>query len=70
MATMGNKRLDAVFRKALEMQLGRGRYELDGYNNTVLTGDISFTITTRINASADHFLLEVYEGKGSAESWR
>ena len=61
MATTGNKRLDAVFRKALEMQLGGGQYELDGYNNTVLTGNVSFTITTRINASADHFLLEVHE---------
>lgn len=50
-----------VFRKALEMRLGGGRYLLDGYNNQVLTGDVSFTITTRIFGGNNHFLMEVYE---------
>ncbi len=56
-----------MFRKALEMRLGGGRYLLDGYNNQVLTGDVSFTVTTRVSASCDHFLMEVYEDDGQAE---
>ncbi len=56
---MMNRRLRAVFRRAVEMRLGGGRYLLDGYNGRVLTGDVSFTVTTRISASCDHFLLEI-----------
>lgn len=67
--TTGNKRLDAVFRKALGMQLGGGMYELDAYNVSVLTGGISFTIRARVNASSDHFLLEVYEEDDTIECY-
>ena len=50
-----------VFRKALEMRLGGGRFLLDGYNNQVLTGDVSFTVTTRTFGGNNHFLMEVYD---------
>ena len=50
-----------VAEKAIRMRLGGGRYELDAYNQIVITNGISFTITTRIVASADHFILEVNE---------
>lgn len=56
---MMNRRLRTVFRKALEMRLGGGRFLLDGYNNQVLTGDVSFTITTRTFGDDNHFLLEI-----------
>lgn len=38
-----------------------GRYLLDGYNNQVLTGDVSFTVTTRTFGDNNHFLMEVYD---------
>ena len=43
------------------MRLGGGRFLLDGYNNQVLTGDVSFTITTRTFGDNNHFLMEVYD---------
>lgn len=58
---MKNKRLMNIVEKAIRMQLGGGRYELDGYNQKVITNGISFTITTRISASCDHYLMEVYD---------
>lgn len=51
-----------ITEKAVRMNLRGGQYELDGYNQKVLTDGISFTITTRISASCDHFLLEIDEG--------
>lgn len=61
MSTTGNRRLDAVLRKAVEMDLGGGQYLLDGYNNDVLCKGISFAITTRTFGDNNHFLMEVYE---------
>lgn len=43
------------------MELGEGIYELDCYNQIILTNDISFTITTRTVADNNHFLLEKRE---------
>ena len=56
-----NKRLKPIAEVAVRMGLPEGRYELDGYNQKVVTDGISFTITTRISASFDHFVLEVYD---------
>lgn len=56
-----NRRLAEVTKKAVEMGLGGGQYLLDGYNQKVLTEGISFTITTRVSASCEHFVMEVYE---------
>lgn len=47
--------------EAMAMGLGARRYELDGYNQQVLTDGISFTITTRTFGDNNHFLLEVNE---------
>lgn len=58
---MKNKRLARVAEKAVKMNLGGGYYLLDGYNNTVITSGVSFAVTTRISASCDHFLMEIYE---------
>ena len=59
---MKNRRLKQITATAVEMGLRGGRYELDGYNQKVVTDGVSFAITTRISASCDHWLLEVYEG--------
>ena len=56
-----NKRLKSIAAVAVGMGLQEGCYELDGYNQKVVTDGISFTITTRISASFDHFVLEVYD---------
>ena len=58
---MKNKRLMQIAEKAVKMRLGVGYYELDGYNQQVLTNGISFTITTRTFGDNNHFLLEIYE---------
>ena len=50
-----------VTEKAVEMRLRGGHYELDGYNQQVITNGISFAITTRTFGDNNHFLLEVYE---------
>lgn len=50
-----------ITEKAVKMRLGGGQYELDGYNQQVLTNGISFAITTRTFGDNNHFLLEVYE---------
>ena len=50
-----------VAEKAHRMGLPPGAYELDGFNQTVLTGGISFTITARVSANCDHWLLEINE---------
>ena len=47
---------------AVRMNLRGGQYELDGYNQQVLTDGISFTITTRTFGDNNHFLLEIDEG--------
>lgn len=47
---------------AVKMQLGGGYYELDGYNQQVITNGVSFTITTRTFGDNNHFLLEINEG--------
>ena len=56
-----NKALRRVFRTALAMSLGPGKYILDGYNDIVIVSGISLTITTRIDASSNVYLLDIYE---------
>ena len=46
---------------AVRMDLNRGQYELDGYNQQVVLDGISFTITTRTFGDNNHFLLEIDE---------
>lgn len=58
---MENLRMGITFAKAVKMGIGGGVYPLDAYNNQVLLGGVIYTITTRINASASYFLMEVYE---------
>lgn len=58
---MNNRRLKMVAGLAYRMELGGGQYLLDGYNQKVITDGVSFAITTRISASCDHFLMEIYE---------
>lgn len=58
---MKNKRLSWVFSKALQMNLSAGIYPLDGYNCSVVTDNVMFAVTTRINACSNYFLLEVYD---------
>lgn len=60
-SSLNNKRLMRVAEKAIKMNLGGGRYPLDGYNNTVIVNGVCYAITTRVSASCDHFLMEVYE---------
>lgn len=50
-----------MFSKALRMGLGSGVYPLDGYNCNVVTDDVMFSVTTRISACNNYFLIEVYE---------
>lgn len=61
MKTIENKRLGIVFTKALRKRLGKGIYQLDAYNNKVVTEGISITITTRINACSHYWILEINE---------
>lgn len=56
-----NKRLKQVTELAVKMNLRGGQYQLDGYNQKVVTNGISITITTRISASAQTYLLEIDE---------
>lgn len=56
-----NKRLMQIAEKAVKMRLGGGHYELDGYNQQVITNGISFAITTRTFGDNNHFLMEVHE---------
>lgn len=58
---MKNKRLMQITEKAVRMGLRGGHYELDGYNQQVITNGISFAITTRTFGDNNHFLLEIYE---------
>jgi hypothetical protein len=58
---MRNKRLMNVAEIAVRMGLTDGKYQLDGYNQKVVTNGISITITTRISASAQTYLLEIDE---------
>ena len=58
---MKNKRLMQIAEKAIKMRLWGGYYELDGYNQQVITNGISFAITTRTFGDNNHFLLEIYE---------
>lgn len=59
---MKNKRLMQITEKAVRMGLrGGGYYELDGYNQQVVTNGVSFAITTRTFGDNNHFLLEIYE---------
>ena len=57
----GSIRRDRTFRKALKIGVGGGFYILDCYNDTVVTDGICVSITTRIDACNNYFLLEVYE---------
>lgn len=50
-----------ITEKAVRMRLGGGYYELDGYNQQVVTNGISFAITTRTFGDNNHFLLEINE---------
>ena len=52
-----------ITEKAVRMRLGGGYYELDGYNQQVVTNGISFAITTRTFGDNNHFLLEINEGR-------
>ena len=62
----GSIRRDRTFRKALELCVGGGFYILDCYNDTVVTDWVCVSVTTRIDACNNYFLLEVYE-EDSAE---
>lgn len=57
----GSIRRDNTLRRAFEMGVGKGFYILDCYNDTVVTDGVSISITTRIDACNNYFLLEVYE---------
>ena len=61
MVRMANLRLGITLEQALKMSLGAGFYELDAYNNQVLTDGVSYTITTRTFGDGNHWLMEVYE---------
>ena len=50
-----------VAENAVKMRLRGGYYLLDGYDQQVITGGISFAITTRTFGDNNHFLLEVHE---------
>ena len=50
-----------TLRKATKMGLSEGKYLMDCYNQNVLTNGLSGTITTRVDASASTYILEVYE---------
>ena len=56
-----NKRTGITLAKAVKMGLSEGIYMMDCYNQNVLTNGLSGTITTRVDASASTYLLEVYE---------
>ena len=56
-----NKRTGVTLAKAVKMGLPDGKYMMDCYNRNVLTNGLSGTITTRVDASASTYLLEVYE---------
>lgn len=58
---MKNKRLMTIAEKAIRMGLGGGQYELDGFNQQVITNGISYAITTRTFGDNNHFLLEIDE---------
>lgn len=58
---MKNKRLMQITEKAYGLGLRGGQYELDGYNQQVITNGISYAITTRTFGDNNHFLLEIYE---------
>lgn len=57
----GNKRLDAIIRKALAKRIGGGIILLDAYNQQLLEDGVSFAITTRTFGDNNHFLMEVEE---------
>lgn len=57
----GSIRRDRTFRRAFDMGVGCGFYILDCYNDTVVTDGVCVSVTTRINACNNYFLLEVYE---------
>lgn len=56
-----NRRTGVTLRKGVKMGLPEGKYMMDCYNQNVLVNGISGTITTRVDASASTYLLEVYE---------
>lgn len=56
-----NKALRKVFAKMIGNIPGPGRFILDGYNNIVVRSGISPTITTRIDASSNIYLLAIDE---------
>jgi len=58
---MRNKRLMKITAEAVRMRLGGGVYQLDGYNQAVITNGVSFAITTRTFGDNNHFLLEIDE---------
>lgn len=57
--TTGNKRLDDMIRKAVEMGIGGGRYMLDCYMGRTIRSDISHTITTRTATDNNTFIMEI-----------
>lgn len=57
----GSIRRDRTFRSAFDMGVGCGFYILDCYNDTVVIDGVCVSVTTRINACNNYFLLEVYE---------
>jgi len=55
------KRIGATLSKALKLGLSEEKRLLDCYNNSVVTNGVSYTITTRINASNHYWVLEIDE---------
>ena len=55
----GSVRRDRTTMKALEMGLGVGAWPLDCYNNKVATDGVCFTVTTRVSACNNYFILEI-----------
>jgi len=63
---MRNKRLMRITAVAVRSGIGGGYYELDAYNQQVITNGISYAITTRTFGDNNHFLLEVTDTTDSA----
>ena len=55
------KRIGHTLKKSLNKGLSDERVLLDCYNNSVASNGVSFTITTRINASNHYWVQEIDE---------
>ena len=63
----GSVRRDRTTRKALGMGLGVGSWPLDCYNNVVMTDGVCFTVTTRVSACNNYFILEIRDEEGDSD---